>query len=408
MSHKKNTVLIVTGVFKPEPIVSASLMADLATELSKKYEVVVLHPKPTRPQGFKMPEFDYNALPYKVIQMESYTCPESNFIGRFKESISFGNVCAKYIDKHHEEICMIYNAPWHLFGRKTVAKRALKYGIPYVTPVQDIFPESIIYRIPTSILRSVAKGLLLPIDKYALQHADLIHTISPKMVEYLSPTRNVEKEKFVIVRNWQDEKYFTAFKENNPAVVKSADDVFTFMYLGNIGPLAGVETLFEALKLSGLSQARIVVAGSGSAKESLKQLAKEKYSECLIEFWDVPDGQVPATQAKADVMCLPVKIGGAEFSIPSKLPAYMFSEKPIIASVDLDCDTAMCVRESDCGWVVAPESPKAIAEAMKEAFTTSREELKQKGLRGFNFAIENLSRTKNLNKLTNACLSIIK
>ena len=61
----------------------------------------------------------------------------------------------------------------------------------------------------------------------------------------------------------------------------------------------------------------------------------------------------------------------------------MFSEKPIIASVDLDCDTAMCVRESDCGWVVEPESPQAISKAMIEAFNTSNDELKQKGLRGF-------------------------
>ena len=405
--NNKNTVVIVTGVFKPEPIVSASLMADLAAELSKKYNVVVLHPKPTRPLGFKMPDFNYDALPYKVIQLDSYTCPESSFIGRFKESISFGNVCAKYIDEHYEEICMIYNAPWHLFGRKTVAKRALKYGIPYVTPVQDIFPESIIYRIPTSFFRSIAKSILLPIDKFALQNADLIHTISPKMVDYLSPTRNVEREKFVVVRNWQDEKSFTAFKEKITDT-GNEDKVFTFMYLGNIGPLAGVETLFEALKLSELHNARIVVAGSGSAKESLKKLASEQYHDCNIEFWDVPDGKVPATQAKADVMCLPVKIGGAEFSIPSKLPAYMFSEKPIIASVDLDCDTAMCVRESDCGWVVEPESPQAISKAMIEAFNTSNDELKQKGLRGFYFAIENLSRTKNLDKLTNACLSIIK
>lgn len=44
-------ILIVTAVFPPEPVVSAQISYDLATELSKKYNVTVLCPPPTRPNG---------------------------------------------------------------------------------------------------------------------------------------------------------------------------------------------------------------------------------------------------------------------------------------------------------------------------------------------------------------------
>lgn len=40
-----NRILIITGVFYLEPVVSAGLMKDLATELSKDYQVTVVRSK---------------------------------------------------------------------------------------------------------------------------------------------------------------------------------------------------------------------------------------------------------------------------------------------------------------------------------------------------------------------------
>lgn len=50
----KKSILIVAGVFYPEPIVSANLLTQLATKLGEKYKVTVLRPHPTRPMGFDM------------------------------------------------------------------------------------------------------------------------------------------------------------------------------------------------------------------------------------------------------------------------------------------------------------------------------------------------------------------
>ena len=401
-----NRILIITGVFYPEPIVSAGLMKDLATELSKDYQVTVIRPKPSRPMGFEIPEYSYSQFSFEVIETDSYVHPASSLIGRGKESLSLGKWCKKYIEQHHNDICFIYNSPWHMFGRNIVAKVALKYGIPYITPVQDIYPESLSSKFPNiPFLKKFINTILLPSDKYLLCHAARIHTISEKMVDYLSKTRCIGKSHFVAIRNWQDERDFVEYakKHSND---KKEDSTFTFMYMGNIGPLAGIEVLFDALREAQLSNVRLVVAGSGSAKQSLMEKAKS-YQECLIEFWDVPAGKVPETQSKADVMCLPVKKGYAMSSIPSKLPAYMFSKKPVLASVDAESDTALCIRENHAGWVALPEDAKSVAKAMKEAYSLSSEELNKIGENGFEFAIETLSR-KNLKKLADACLEAIR
>lgn len=400
-------MLIITGVFYPEPIVSAGLMQDLATALSKDYRVTVLRPHPSRPKGFSMGEYDCGVFPFEVIELDSYTCPASSVFGRFRESISFGRAVCKYICQHRKDISFIYNAPWHLFGRKMVAKKALKFRIPYMTPVQDIYPEALLSKLPdVQWVKSIFMSVLKPIDVFTLTNASKIHTISDSMAEYLSTTRAIPMEKFVVVRNWQDEKTFVEFGKY--ADSEAGSEKFTFMYMGNVGPLAGIEFLFEAFRLSRLAGARLVIAGSGPAKDQLISLAQGRFVDCNIEFWDVPAGMVPAIQSKADVMLLPIRKGGAKFSIPSKLPAYMFSAKPIIASVDFDSDTASCIMTSQGGWLAAPENPESIARQMTIAFHTSSSELKMMGEKGFAYAITHLSKKNNLNILKDAVVEMIE
>ncbi len=376
-------------------------MADLAGELSKSYNVTVLRPHPTRPKGFKMPEYDSSSLPYKVIEMETYTHPESSLIGRFRESISMGRVYARHIKEHHNEIDFIVNDAWHLFGYNKVAHAAVKYGIPYIVPVQDIYPESLASKLPDlKLLRWIVMKTLGPMDKYTLTHSAKIHTISDKMRNILSSTRGIAKDHFVIVRNWQDERPFLNCTEKT-----DGDAPFTFMYLGNVGPLAGVDVLISAFEKASLDNARLVIAGSGSAKDHLQEVAKGCMSQ--IEFWEVPGGMVPATQAKADVMCLPVKKGFAMSSIPSKLPAYMFSAKPVLASVDAESDTARCIKDSNAGWVCEPENVEQISNLMQKIVGLNEEELCTMGISGRQYAVKEFSRKENLKILANACEVII-
>lgn len=401
----KNTVVIITGVFIPEPIVSAGLMSDLAERMSERFDVVVLRPHPTRPLGFQTPEFDTKNLPYKVVELDSFTCPESKLAGRFHESISMGNASIKYLEAHKEEIVFVYNAPWHLFGRKKVAEFCKKNQIPNVTPVQDIYPESLLSKLPQiGLVQKIVKTFLMPYDLATLQNANLVHTISNGMRDYLAEHRDLSKDRFVVVRNWQDERAFISFRSKHP---EKEEGPFTFMFMGNVGALAGLEVVIDAFIRANLQDARLVIAGSGPARSSLQKQAQE-HKEYDIQFWDVPFGQVPATQAKADVMLLPVKKGFARSSIPSKLPAYMFSAKPVLASVDSDSDSAKCILDAGAGWVCEPEDVETLANAMKHCSAIDEAELEKMGEAGFNYAIEEFSRTKNLQKLYDACVGVIE
>lgn len=178
------------------------------------------------------------------------------------------------------------------------------------------------------------------------------------------------------------------------------------MYMGNIGPVAGVDLLLEAFEVADLKDARLVIAGSGSAKAALQEKAKKMKSN--IEFWEVPFEQVPATQDRADVMCLPIKKGFASTSIPSKLPAYMFSAKPILCCADLDSDTVACINEAQAGWTIEPEGVSLLTQKFIEVAKVDKSELEAIGMNGLNYSIVNFSRRMNLKKLADVCIKIVE
>lgn len=389
-----SNLLIISAVFPPEPVVSASLSRDLAEELSQNHQVTVLCPMPTRPHGFEFGEISYTSN-YKVHRLNSYTCGPSSYFGRLRESVSFGIKCCNYIKTHHLQIDTIYMNAWALFAQYLIVRTAKRFHKKVLTHVQDIYPESLFIKLPQ--ISFILNMLLLPLDKYVLQKASVIIAISDRMKNYLSKTRKVPHEKISVIHNWQDEDVFMQFNKQimlNPKV----ESRFIFMYLGNLGPVAGIDFLIDAFVKAGLPDCKLVIAGSGSKKAALqKKCADLQIGN--IEFWSVPDDKVPEIQYQADVLLLPIKKGAASTSIPSKLPAYMFSHKPIIACVDDCSDTANAVKESGCGWVLDSENMEQLVEKMKQVVCLSKDELHEKGKLGFNFAFANYSRKSNLPKI---------
>lgn len=385
-------VLIISAVFPPEPVVSAKLSFDIANKLSKTINATVVTPLPSRPHGFQFTQKE--TFNFKHIQLSSFICSSSNLIGRLRESYSFGKHCYRYISNNYTNIDVIYANTWPLLSQHFTVRAALKYKIPIIIHVQDIYPESLTTKLP--ILGKMFNWLLLPIDEYTLINATKIIAISDKMKRYLEKTRKLDCEKIQVIPNWQNEDEFIKFKQFKQKSNNS--NHFTLMYLGNIGPVAGVDLLIDGFVKAKLNNCRLVIAGSGSQKDFLEKRCKEQQLT-NIEFWDVPDGKVPEIQDYADVMLLSIKKGAASSSIPSKLPAYMFSAKPIITCVDANSDTANAIIEADCGWVLEPENSNELANKMVEVFSSKKDVLTNKGQKGFEYAIKKFSKRENLQKI---------
>lgn len=400
---KKKRILIVSSVFPPEPVTSANLNYDLAVRLSEKHDVTVIHPEPSRPAGKQYSE-DEKMIKgaFTVIVAPTYTHPQSEMKGRMKESISFGRYCARYIKEHKNEIDFVYNCSWQLFGYYLVAKSCVKCDLPYMIPIQDIYPETLFTgKKIHKIAQSLASLVLNPIDRYYLKHATVIRTISNEMKAYLASTRHLQEEKFLVVNNWQDDENFSYIPAEN------TDGQFKFVYLGSINNHSNVELMIRAFCKANLPNAQLMLYGGGNRKDACQELVKES-GATNIEFSFVDRKDVPAVQSNADALLLALPSGNGTLCLPSKLTSYMLSGRPVIASVDLDSTTASYIEQSHSGIVVPPDDEDALAEAFRKIVSFGIEELINMGKRSRTYAEDHLTREVNLSMVVDSINKVLE
>lgn len=361
----------------------------IALELSRSEHVTVLCPEVSRPVGNTKPRTIKSTGNYQVITLPSFTCPESKVIGRLKESYSFGKETARYIRENKDNIGVVYANTHPTFGQYLLIEEACKHSIPVIIHIQDIYPESLTSKLGT--LGSIIEPVLTGYDRKKIKRATKILTISNQMKQALIKSRGYADDQVEVIYNWQDERLFDA---ENPR----KNSKFTFMFSGSLNATASLDTVIKAFAASGLKECRLVLAGDGSDKERCKTLAAS-YPDADIEFESITPETVAKVQSQADALILPLKKGISATALPSKLPAYMFSAKPIISCVEDDSEIASIIRNSSSGWVTEPENPEALAEIMKQCFQCTGQELQSKGQSGRVYALEHFSQYANLSRI---------
>lgn len=397
----RKKIIIVSGVFPPEPVTSAYLNYDLAMALKDTYDVTVLRPAPTRPIGanYSGKEYSYET-PFKCIELNTYTHPESDILGRLHETISFGIACSKYIKNNHSDIDFIYNSSWQLFGYYIVAKTAVKYSIPFMVPIQDIYPECVLPSNKGGIFRKVIFKVLLNFDVYYQKHAYRVRTISKEMANYLSTTRKVSLDKYLVVNNWQDD---STYKKLSP----SEHDKVVFAFVGSINKSSRVEYMINAFIRANIPNTELRIYGNGVDRAHCENLVKAKGIQNII-FDSVPRDKVPYVQSECDILLSALERGTAGLCLPSKLTSYMLSGRAIIVSVDKDSATARYITESRGGIIVEPDNEKELADAFTRIVAEGKEEIENYGRNNKAYAQQYLTKKVNLNIVVKSIKEILE
>ena len=398
---RKRNLLIISAVFPPEQVTSAYLNYDLAKELAKDYRVTALRPKPTRPIGSTFQE-DWSDLDFETVLIDSYTHPESELMGRFKESLDFGKKSAKYIKEHKNEIDFVYNDGWQLFSLNIVAKACVKYDIPYIVPIQDIYPECLLTKANyPGIVKKTIEAVLKPIDKYYQKHAYRVRTISDEMADYLSSTRKISRDKYLVVNNWQNDDDFKKLPEPEKS------DKLVFEYVGSINVHANVDLMIKAFAEANIPNSELRIYGGGNQKEACQQLVKD-LGLANVSFGFVSRNEIPTVQAAASVLILALPTGNGNLCLPSKLTSYLLSGKPVLASVDQDSSTKRILEGEGCGKTVVPDDKDALINGFKYFAEMAQDEREKMGEKSREYAMTHLTREVNLSLVINSINQILQ
>ena len=393
-------IIIISAVFPPEQVTSAFLNYDLAKALAKDYKVTVLRPKPTRPIGATF-QNDWSDPDFGTVLIDSYTHPESELIGRFREAWEFSRKSVQYLKEHKDEIDFVYNDGWQLFGLNIIAKACVKYNIPYIVPIQDIYPECLLTKshIP-EFAKEIINYILLPIDKYYQKHAYRIRTISDEMADYLSRTRKIDRNKYLVVNNWQNDDDFM-----NLPVAKASDKI-VFEYVGSINVHANVDLMIKAFSEANIPNSEFRIYGGGNQKEACQQLVKDM-GLSNVTFGFVSRNEIPAVQAAASVLVLALPTGNGNLCLPSKLTSYLLSGRPVLASVDQDSSTKRILEGEGCGKTVVPDDKEAFIAGFKFFADKTHEQMTKMGERSREYAMAHLTREVNLSLVINTIKQIV-
>ena len=301
---------------------------------------------------------------------------------------------------------VIYANTWPLFSQALIARHCTRRGIPLVFHIKDIYPESMLGRLP-GFGRKLVAWSLTALDRWTTGRAARVVVISENMRRTYVENRGLMSGKVVTVLDWVDEHRFERLPERSKACAQYGvpEDRFTFLYLGNIGPVAGVELLIEAFHTARLPQAQLVIAGDGSAKAACVGRARSLGAGEVRFISDLEAGNVPFLQSLGHVCLLPLRKSAGMSSIPSKLMAYLLSAKPVLATVDAESDTARTVLEAQCGWVGEPEDVPGLAEKMRDVAAVPAAELDRIGQRGRSYGLAHYSKAVGVRKLADTVLS---
>tara|TARA_B110000259_G_C13972905_1_gene385481 strand:- start:92 stop:1336 length:1245 start_codon:yes stop_codon:yes gene_type:complete len=409
MKSKKN-IIIISCVAPPETGVSGRVNWDIAEhEATKGNNVTFISPRPSRPLGkFNDLQIKYEQISVdgiKKVYVKSFIYPSNGLFGRLRESFSFGYNAVNYINKNKLKSDFIYCMPWPFIGQLIFLILLKDKKTKVIMNIQDLYPESFLMKIKPNFLKLFFNFFKL-IDRYIAYKSYHLSVVSQSLKDFYINERNVKSEKISVIENWQNENEFIDLKLGSKEELKEKynlnflENQFVFMYLGNIGPVAGVEDVINDFKEISNNDISLIIAGSGTSKNDCVELVhKQKIKN--IHFVNVAQGlkSVVELQSIADVLILPIKPGSSASSIPSKLIAYMFSSKPIISSADKNSFTADVIINSNSGWLLYDFGNWINVMEMVSKLPSN--EILEMGKNGFKFSINNFSKSEGLKKINN-------
>lgn len=403
-------ILILSQFFQPEPIAKGLPLAIALRNMG--HDVEVLTGFPNYPLGKLYP--NYKIKPYdiefmdgiKVIRTALYPNHDLSGFKRLLNYASFAITSAFFglflIDK--PDVIYIYNLV--TIGITAKILRFFKH-CPFVIDVQDLWPESVE---SSGMLKSnTLNNILRTICNRIYKNANHLIVLSPGFKNILIE-RGINENKIDVIYNWCDEDKINVIEKNLATAEKYGfKDHFNIVYSGNLGIVQSLDTILEAAKILQEKSYNILITfvGSGIEKQNLIDKAENMNLKNVQFIPQKPLTEIGEIYSIADVLLLHLKNDPIfEITIPSKLQAYLYSGKPILAAIQ--GDAANLVAQSNSGLVCKPEDADELAKTMIQMSEMSEDDLKNMGNNGYNYYMNNLSYSSGTKQIAKVLQDVAK
>ena len=293
---------------------------------------------------------------------------------------------------------VIVESPSLLSGWVGVILKRMR-GMAFVLHLSDLIPEMVVALgllssgFLTNLLRQMA-GLFY-------READGIAVVTEGLKSALVE-RGINSGKIRLIMNGVDEDWMANGKEPR---FRTRVNGFRVLYFGNHGAAQNLSVILDAAGDLENEGTIFNFFGDGIEKPRLVEKAEQMRLTNVFFHGAVPRQEMAAKLLESDAVVVPL-IGRAEMeaAIPSKLIEAMAMGKPVVLAAR--GESAELVRRVDAGWVVEPDNPKALAEAIRAVRDNPLEAL-EKGRKGREFVRQNCLRSGLTEKLEKMLREIV-
>lgn len=220
--------------------------------------------------------------------------------------------------------------------------------------------------------------LLQKAEDWAYGHADLVVSVLPKALDYMTG-HGLDPARFVHIPNGvrvpappggeASEPLPNGEAARLPAPVAAlvagerGRGRFLVGYAGSMNVSNSLETVCEAARLLSADPVSFVLAGDGSQAQALRAAAARRKLDNFHLVGTVPKRAVQPFLAAMDALVIPWRRSPLyRFGVsPNKMFDYMLSARPVIQAGEAGNDL---VAEAQCGFTVRPEDAAALAGAV--------------------------------------------
>jgi len=214
----------------------------------------------------------------------------------------------------------------------------------------------------------------VPMNRFSLSRPPVL---AEEILNILLPDVNAaktivhtEKQRDALIKRGENSDDIKVIPHGAYSVFGSAADIDvdpepnTLLFFGNIVPPKGLDTLVEAIPLikQDIPDVKLIIAGDGKIPRKTQSLIDVHEENFEIHNYFVPNDEVGALFARAEVTVMPYREqGGTKGHSGSLATAFSFGN-PVVASTAGEFPEQ--VEEQGCGTVVPPEDPERLAEAV--------------------------------------------
>ncbi|MHB8624649.1 MAG: glycosyltransferase family 4 protein [Aggregatilineales bacterium] len=373
-------ILILTLVFSPDGVSTATIVSELAEELqSKGHELSVITTVPhynvepearaQQPLRRRWRGLFYRSAYYGIPVWHTTIARRGQKSGGRMLGYLIFNILSLIIGLFgagRQDVILVVSPPltsgvvgWLL----AVLKRAV-----LIYNVQELYPDTFI-KVNTLRADAPITRALFWVERFVYRHAKVLTVICESFRQAIL-VKGTPAAKIRLIPNFVDTSSIQPGPKSNAlAETLGLAERYVVLYAGNIGMTQSFDTLLEAAQcLQDIPDIRFLIVGDGVRRQYVAEQIKQRALANVVLLPYQPRSRVPDIYATADLGLVPLMTGTAQTTLPSKLYTIMASGRPVLVAVDAESDIVETVETAQCGLWVPPDNADALELGIRQAF----------------------------------------